>query len=286
MSKFTHINFNHNKAEWLPALIAAGSALASGITQAISGYNQNIKNMANANKINQQNIEYQYDFAKNGIAWRKQDAINAGINPLYALGANTTSFTPNLVTSEGQDPYQALGQSVGQIGNIVAERIAQKKQNEANLANTKSNTEKEKAITDYYKALTNDIQKPKESQNVSDIIGSQNNNDLNRIYNVEKGFNLSPSGEKGVLYLGFSQENQAPGENIIENKISAFFTNSKDLIKEANVIKKRLEKQTRTRWEVSGKIGTTAGGRVKLENTGKKIMNQKEYESYVKKLSQ
>ena len=39
-------------------------------------------------------IEMQKKFAKNGIQWKVEDAKKAGIHPLYALGANTMSYSP------------------------------------------------------------------------------------------------------------------------------------------------------------------------------------------------
>ena len=40
------------------------------------------------------NIKYQKQFAQHGIRWKVEDAKAAGLHPLYALGANTHSFTP------------------------------------------------------------------------------------------------------------------------------------------------------------------------------------------------
>ena len=36
----------------------------------------------------------QKQFAKNGIQWKVEDAKKAGVHPLYALGANTVSYSP------------------------------------------------------------------------------------------------------------------------------------------------------------------------------------------------
>lgn len=40
------------------------------------------------------NIQQQREFAQKGIRWRVSDAKKAGIHPLFALGANTASFSP------------------------------------------------------------------------------------------------------------------------------------------------------------------------------------------------
>lgn len=51
-------------------------------------------NMSYNRKMAQKQIDMQYDFAKNGISWRVADAKRAGLHPLYALGANTPTYTP------------------------------------------------------------------------------------------------------------------------------------------------------------------------------------------------
>jgi len=70
----------------LPALIAAGAS-------ALGGYLSNKTAKAAAN----QNYQHQKQFAQSGIQWKVQDALKAGIHPLYAMGAQTTSFQPTAV---------------------------------------------------------------------------------------------------------------------------------------------------------------------------------------------
>lgn len=41
------------------------------------------------------NVDYQREFAQNGVRWRVEDAKAAGVHPLFALGAQTHSFAPN-----------------------------------------------------------------------------------------------------------------------------------------------------------------------------------------------
>jgi hypothetical protein len=45
------------------------------------------------------NTQYQKEFAQKGIQWKVEDAKKAGIHPLAALGANTTSYSPSYVGS-------------------------------------------------------------------------------------------------------------------------------------------------------------------------------------------
>lgn len=74
---------------------------------------------ASQERIAQRNIELQKEFAKTGIQWKVQDANKAGVHPLFALGANTHSFSPVSVgTSSPSIPdygssLSAMGQGIG-----------------------------------------------------------------------------------------------------------------------------------------------------------------------------
>lgn len=76
------------------------------------------QSQADANRINQENaannIALQREFAQNAIQWKVADAQKAGIHPLYALGASTTSFAPVTVGATGADPLASSMQSIGQ----------------------------------------------------------------------------------------------------------------------------------------------------------------------------
>lgn len=66
------------------------------------------------------NRQMQVDFAQHGIKWKVEDAKSAGIHPVYALGAPTTSYSPvslstpadnsmgNAIASAGQDVGRAI----------------------------------------------------------------------------------------------------------------------------------------------------------------------------------
>lgn len=54
--------------------------------------------------------DLQMEFAKNGIRWKVKDAIKSGIHPLYALGAQTTSYQP---VSVGGTDFANAGQNIG-----------------------------------------------------------------------------------------------------------------------------------------------------------------------------
>lgn len=82
----------------LGAIIGAGASIAGGLFQ---------------NNAAKQQAQLQKQFAKNGIQWKVEDAKKAGIHPLYALGAQTHSYTPQAVgdmglSQAGQDISRAI----------------------------------------------------------------------------------------------------------------------------------------------------------------------------------
>lgn len=79
------------------ALISAGGSLLGGIM---------------GNNTEKKQMRMQREFAQNAIQWKVKDAEAAGIHPLYALGANTVSYSPIQTGSLGQGIQQA-GQDIG-----------------------------------------------------------------------------------------------------------------------------------------------------------------------------
>lgn len=77
-------------AAWLGPALSAGANIASGI---LSSNAQRDANNANALAA-ERNIKMQNTFAQEGIRMRVKDARAAGIHPLYALGAQTSTFSP------------------------------------------------------------------------------------------------------------------------------------------------------------------------------------------------
>lgn len=67
----------------------------------ISGIGSVIGGLLGSSDADKQ-MEMQKAFAKNGIRWKVADANAAGVHPLFALGANTHSYSPTQVGSLGQ----------------------------------------------------------------------------------------------------------------------------------------------------------------------------------------
>lgn len=75
---------------------ALGNIVSSAIT--------NRANEHNAKTTFNRNVALQREFAQNSIQWRVDDAKNAGIHPLYALGAQGASYTPQSLDFQAQAP--------------------------------------------------------------------------------------------------------------------------------------------------------------------------------------
>lgn len=91
-------------------IIGAGASLIGGLINS---------NAAEENA--QRNIAMQREFAQNGIRWKVEDAKAAGVHPLAALGANTTSFAPISVGSSSLgSSIAAMGQDVGRAINATS----------------------------------------------------------------------------------------------------------------------------------------------------------------------
>lgn len=106
-------------------LIGAAGSLIGGLFNRDSAS----ENRAAQERMAAQNIAQQREFAQNGIRWKADDARAAGIHPLFALGANTTSFAPVSVGSAADssmgDAIASAGQNIGravQAGQTRSER--------------------------------------------------------------------------------------------------------------------------------------------------------------------
>lgn len=69
-------------------------------------------------RMAKQNIKLQKEFAQEGIRWKVEDAKKAGIHPLYALGANTHSFSP---ISTGDT---SMGSAISNMGQDIGRAIS------------------------------------------------------------------------------------------------------------------------------------------------------------------
>lgn len=84
------------------------------IGAAIGGIGAGIGALLSASNASK-NRAMQEKFAKKGIQWRVEDALAAGIHPLYALGAQTHSFAP--VDASG------VSAGIGQMGQDLGRAV-------------------------------------------------------------------------------------------------------------------------------------------------------------------
>lgn len=117
----------------------AGAGLSIG-GDLIAQNQQRIQNQKNADlqyKMFKKNMAAQKEFAQHGVQWKTADAKAAGIHPLYAMGANTTSFSPISVQTDQSAPMadfaKNMGQDLSRAAYSVADR-AQKAQVETSAA--------------------------------------------------------------------------------------------------------------------------------------------------------
>jgi len=95
-----------------------GAAVGAGVGQKISGYYQNKEMEKKQREADERNYNAQKEFASNGLRWKVEDAKRAGINPLVALGAPTSSFQ----SSFGASPTVS-GPDLGSMGQDIARSI-------------------------------------------------------------------------------------------------------------------------------------------------------------------
>lgn len=69
----------------------------------------------------EQNVALQKEFAQHGIRWRVEDAKEAGLHPLFALGAQGASYTPS--SSPIHIPGDAMGAAVASAGQQLSRAV-------------------------------------------------------------------------------------------------------------------------------------------------------------------
>lgn len=130
----------------LDALISAGANLLGGML------NRNAQSDFNSQQLafGREQLDMQREFAKHGIQWKVEDAQAAGLHPLAALGAQTSS--PSAVSVGGEAPkfdFGSLGQDLGRAAKAM----------QGQQAREAVDQEKERKLDLESKSLDNDIKK-------------------------------------------------------------------------------------------------------------------------------
>lgn len=92
--------------------------------------------------------ELQEKFARTGVRWRTEDALAAGIHPLYALGANTASYAPSSVSfGAGRVEPVSTGGS-GHMASAMGQNLGRA------IAATRTESERDRAYTQTAQTLS------------------------------------------------------------------------------------------------------------------------------------
>lgn len=124
--------------------ISGGASLIAGSKNRKAQAETNAINVAEARRAAEQNYEWQKEFAQQGLKWKVQDAKRAGVHPLAALGAQTSSFSPSYVGATSQAPdYSDIAQAGQDIGRAVSAASNQYERTAQELTLTKMGLENE-----------------------------------------------------------------------------------------------------------------------------------------------
>lgn len=80
----------------------------------------NLLGIGSSRKAAEQNVKAQREFAQKGIQWKVADAEKAGLHPLFALGAQTHSFSPSYTGDSAS--FASMGQDLSRAVNSVMTR--------------------------------------------------------------------------------------------------------------------------------------------------------------------
>ena len=98
--------------------------VAAGLAGGVVNYFGAKRQARSQESMNAANMALQKEFAKKGIRWKVADARKAGINPLVALGAQTHSFSPQMIGGEDAlgKTMQSMGQDISRAGMAAMTR--------------------------------------------------------------------------------------------------------------------------------------------------------------------
>lgn len=143
-----------------PSLIASGASLFGNIASGIFQHNENVANRSFSARLHAENIAMQKEFAKNGIRWRVEDAKNAGIHPLAALGASGAMYTPSSTVGASNSDFSWLSEAGQNIGTAVGAVMTRKEKAAEKLFNDRSRAlslANQAADLEYTKAKTQSL---------------------------------------------------------------------------------------------------------------------------------
>lgn len=142
-------------------LIEAGGGLLGGVLN----YFGNKKGQEQADRHFAESNRLQKEFAQNSIQWRAADAKKAGLSPMAALGAYSSSYTPSasFSTNEMSSIAGGIADSASAIGRSMQMLALQKQRSEVQAID--SQTQKNEAEADLAKAKAENVTKTNRGYN-------------------------------------------------------------------------------------------------------------------------
>lgn len=107
-------------------LVGSAFNLAGGLLGSSGAKKANAQNAAYQLAMWKANYDAQKEFAQNGIRWKVEDSKNAGIHPLFGLGASGSSFSPINTGSYYENENAGLAQSIGAMGQDISRAVQAK----------------------------------------------------------------------------------------------------------------------------------------------------------------
>lgn len=105
------------------SIIGAGASLIGGMMNNNAQREANNLNVAAAEAAGEKNLAAQKEFAQSGIRWRVEDAKQAGIHPIYALGAQTPTFSPSFQAGQVA-PLTGAGDAIASGGQDIGRAVS------------------------------------------------------------------------------------------------------------------------------------------------------------------
>lgn len=97
-------------------IISAGANIIGGIM----GSNSAEKAREHQMQIHREQIGLQREFAERGISWKVNDAKNAGIHPIFALGGSGATYTPQSTTIA---PDMSMANAMSRAGQDIGRAV-------------------------------------------------------------------------------------------------------------------------------------------------------------------
>lgn len=130
---------------------AVGPLISSG-SQYVLGNQQREDQAAQAAQQQAANLAAQREFAQYGMRWKVEDAKQAGLSPLLALGGSGAAFAPNPISiSAGPDMAQ-IGQNLGRAAQAMTSTVERQVQ-QLQLETAAASIQKDRAMAGYYDSL-------------------------------------------------------------------------------------------------------------------------------------